>query len=191
MSRLAASPIRLTLPCGSAKVPRMMGDIDRKRLVAKPLDAVDRDDVDQLRGRRRVIRPPSSRGSTKVPSPTWLRSPGRPAPISRYSCISTPAGSTYASILSARASSCIRGDHTQCPPMTRLTIPSCAKRFKPIDFRSPMPSAWTSVRDDGWRVARNRCSIAANTVLASIRRRRHRRARPPHRRRSARQRPRP
>ena len=44
--------------------------------------------------------PPVCRGSTYVPRPTWVTTPGRPAAISRMSCESTPCGNEYDSISS-------------------------------------------------------------------------------------------
>jgi hypothetical protein len=61
----------------------------------------------------------------------------------------------------------MRGDHTQWPPMTRFTIPSCAKRFMPRDLRSPMPSEWITVSPRGWLVSRKRFSIASCRHAAS------------------------
>src|SRR5258706_12200634 len=63
----------------------------------------------------------------------------------------------------------MRGDHTQWPPITRLTMPSWAKRFSPRSLRSPMPSEWITLKPRGWPVARKRFSTASCRQLASTR----------------------
>src|SRR6187401_436311 len=48
-------------------------------------------------------------------------------------------------------------------------MPSWAKRFMPRVLRSPMPSAWMTVRLRGWPLARNRFSTASCRQPASTR----------------------
>ena len=68
-------------------------------------------------------RPPSIRGSTKLPIPVRVIRPGRRAPDSRSNVPITPPGMAYASISFSTANFCIRGDQDQCPPMTLFTNP--------------------------------------------------------------------
>ncbi len=92
ISPWTASPSIVRLPSSSAVVPRMMATSignawysshSRPRSVTTST-------------RSSVVRsfclPPVWRGSTYVPSPTWVTRPGRPAAISRISCDRTPCG---------------------------------------------------------------------------------------------------
>ena len=64
--------------------------------------------------------PPVWRGSTYVPSPTWVTSPGRPAAISRISCDRTPWGNEYDSISFASTSAPSRGSLPMLLPIVRF-----------------------------------------------------------------------
>ena len=79
-----------------------------------------------------------------------------------------PWGRLYASILLSLAICCIFGDHPQCPPTTRLTIPSWAKRLIPPLSLSPIPAEWVRVRFPGLPSSKKRSSNASNNASGSM-----------------------
>src|SRR5689334_7402670 len=107
-----------------------------------------------------LMRPPSWRGSTKVRRPTRVSAPARWAPMSRNRWLMTPSGRLYASILLATARAPSFGTSDQCPPTTRFTNPSWARRLRPLSLPSPGAAANTSVRSRGCPVSRKRFSSA-------------------------------
>ena len=71
--------------------------------------------------------PPVWRGSTYVPSPTWVTRPGRPAAISRISCDRTPCGNEYDSSSFASTSAPRRGSLPMLLPIVRFIRPGQAE----------------------------------------------------------------
>ena len=98
ISPWTASPSIVRLPSSSAVVPRMTATSIGKAW--KSSHSRPRSVTTSTRSSvvRAFCLPPVWRGSTYVPRPTWVTSPGRPAAISRMSCESTPCGNEYDSI---------------------------------------------------------------------------------------------
>ena len=123
ISPWTASPSIDRLPSSSAVVPRMTATSIGKAWNSSH----SRPRSVTTSTRSSVVRafclPPVWRGSTYVPRPTWVRSPGRPAAISRISCERTPCGNEYDSISLASTSAPSRGSLPMLLPIVRRWRP--------------------------------------------------------------------
>ena len=150
ISPWTASPSMVRLPSSSAVVPRMTATSMGKAWYSshsrpRRLTSSTRSSVVAA-----FCLPPVWRGSTYVPRPTCVTSPGRPAAISRISCESTPWGNEYASISLASTSAPRRGSLPMLLPIVRRVRPGRASWEKPRSAKSPMPTTRTVVRSRGW-----------------------------------------
>ena len=152
-SRIVGSSFCLMLPPASIRVPRTMATSMGKglyRRYSSPSSSTT-STYSVAATRRRVLslrRPPSRRGSTKVPRPTVDSCPGRPAAMVRYRVEIWPCGRQTHSTSSPPSSSAIGGFRPQCGPTTRLRRPACASRASP-STRFDWPAACTQVRPRG------------------------------------------
>ena len=80
-----------------------------QRAKVQPLVAIELDHAHEVLARARFILPPSRRGSTKVSSPSCVRTPAPPAAPARSISKIRPLGRLYASIASCRISRQIAG----------------------------------------------------------------------------------
>src|SRR5438270_10327608 len=149
ISPWTASPSIVRLPSSSAVVPRMTATSIGKAW--KCSHSRPRSVTTSTRSSvvRRFCLPPVWRGSTYVPRPTCVISPGRPAAISRMSCESTPWGNEYASISFASTRAPSRGSLPMLLPIVRRMSPGRPSCEKPRSAKSPMPTTRTVVRSRG------------------------------------------
>ena len=144
-----ASPSIVRLPSSSAVVPRMTATSIGKAWNSS--HSRPRRVTTSTRSSLVIAfcLPPVWRGSTYVPSPTWVTSPGLPAAISRMSCESTPCGNEYDSSSFASTSSPSRGSLPMLLPMVRRISPGSASCEKPRSAKSPIPTMRTVVSPRG------------------------------------------
>ena len=149
ISPWTASPSIVRLPSSSAVVPRITATSIGKawnNSHSRPRSVT-------TSTRSSVVRafcfPPVWRGSTYVPSPTCVTTPGRPAAISRISSESTPCGNEYDSISFASTSAPKRGSLPMLLPMVRRMSPDRPSCENPRSAKSPMPTTRTVVRSRG------------------------------------------
>ncbi len=149
ISPWTASPSMVRLPSWSAVVPRMTATSIGKAW--KSSHSRPRRVTTSTRSSvvAAFCLPPVWRGSTYVPRPTWVTSPGRPAAISRVSCERTPWGNEYDSISFASTSAPSRGSLPMLLPIVRRISPGSPSCENPRSAKSPIPTMRTVVRSRG------------------------------------------
>ena len=102
------------------------------------------------------MRPPSTRGSTKVPRPTLVIRPGRTAAISRNRLMMTPWGRQWHLIWPACTCSLSENAEPMCAADQLVTRPGPASpsTVTPRVFQSPMAQPCFRVRSHGCPVSR-------------------------------------
>ena len=126
------------------------GHVDRERVVQQPLAAAQRDDLDEVLGRGRVLLA-TGLARVDVRAQAHLRHESRPAaPRSRASAATArPAGTSRTRSRSASTSAPRRGSFPMLLPIVRRMRPGRPSCENPRSAKSPMPTTRTVVRSRG------------------------------------------